>query len=583
LDEDIKVYGNMVIKLNVIFLYLFFLTGCTSRVQQPADLIFFNGNILTVDEDFSIVKAVAIKDGKFSATGDSDDILKLVSNSTRKIDLEGRTVVPGIIENHAHPIGASQSELNEKIPDLKSIDDLLTWIHRETDVKNDGEWVIHPKFFSTRMKELRQPTIEELDSVAPNNPVFLNGSYGGMINTKAYLKSGLSNVNHPGIMRDKLNGKPTGFIRSSAFKLLAIPYEEEMTLEEQSEALKKLFALYNALGITSVCDGLGSPQSLKLYEHLREKGELSVRINQNMHVPFDPHGPLEQMRETLQQFGYKTGDGDEWIKIGALKIILDGGILTGTAFLRDPWGAKANEIFEVNDVDYRGELNYTREELINIITAATEAGWKFTAHVTGGGGVDILLSAMEEVNKSRPIQEYRNSLIHGNFFTPDAIEKMIDLGVYADMQPAWFYKDTDFLNKVLGMDRLKSFHPYNSLFKAGIIVNGGSDHMVKLDSDASINPYNPFLAIWSIITRKTERGSVFYPEEALSREQAIKMYTINNAYASFEEDIKGSIEVGKLADMAVLSDNILTCPVDDIKDIKAEITVLDGEIVYSRK
>jgi len=150
------------------------------------------------------------------------------------------------------------------------------------------------------------------------------------------------------------------------------------------------------------------------------------------------------------------------------------------------------------------------------------------------------------------------------------------------MQAAWFYQDTDYLKKAIGKDRLKSFHPYRSLIEAGIKVNGGSDHMVKLDANTSINPYNPFLAIWSVVTRKTERGTVFYPEEAISREEALRMYTINNAYASFEEDIKGSIEVGKLADMAVLTDNILTCPIDDIKGITSMMTIVHGKIVYKK-
>ena len=159
---------------------------------------------------------------------------------------------------------------------------------------------------------------------------------------------------------------------------------------------------------------------------------------------------------------------------------------------------------------------------------------------------------------------------------------MKTLGVYADMQPAWFYKDADAMNYVLGEERIKTFHPYNSLFKSGVMVNGGSDHMVKFDSYSSINPYNPFLAMWSVITRETENGSHIVQSEAITREQALKMYTINNAYASFEENIKGSIEPGKLADLVVISEDFLTCPEKNIKNIKAEITMVGGKIVYQR-
>jgi predicted amidohydrolase YtcJ len=157
---------------------------------------------------------------------------------------------------------------------------------------------------------------------------------------------------------------------------------------------------------------------------------------------------------------------------------------------------------------------------------------------------------------------------------------MKNLGVYADMQPAWFYKDSDAMNYVLGKRRIKSFHPYKSLFDAGVKVNGGSDHMVKFDSYAAINPYNPFLAMWTVITRTSGRGSIIVSEEAISREQALRMYTINNAYASFEENLKGSIEPGKLADLVIISEDFLVCPVEKIKSIEAEMTMVGGKVVY---
>jgi predicted amidohydrolase YtcJ len=344
-----------------------------------------------------------------------------------------------------------------------------------------------------------------------------------------------------------------------------------------------MLGLYNQVGITSVCSGLGTNETLNLYKTLRDRGELTTRVYQNMYIPFSTKASEEEIFKALNELGYKTGDGDDWVKIGALKTIMDGGILTGTAFLREPWGERSKEIFGITDPGYRGVLNLTKDELVRIITIAAQLGWKFTAHVTGGGGVDTLLAAYREVNQKIPISHHRFSIIHGNFFTPQSMQIMKDLGVYADMQPAWFYKDADLINKVLGIDRIKTFHPYKSLFETGVMVNGGSDHMVKLDSYSSINPYNPFLAIWATITRTTERGSVIIPEEGLTREQALRMYTINNAWASFEENMKGSIEPGKYADLAVLSHDILTCPEEKIKDIKVLLTMVDGRIVYNTR
>jgi predicted amidohydrolase YtcJ len=261
---------------------------------------------------------------------------------------------------------------------------------------------------------------------------------------------------------------------------------------------------------------------------------------------------------------------------------MDGGILTGTAYLREPWGKRAKNIYGLADSSYRGVLKISEEELYPIVRAANEFGWKFTAHCTGGGGVDVLLSTFEKVDKINPIRERRFSIIHGNFYTTEAIKKMEKLGVCADMQPAWFYKDANAMKHILGERRIKTFHPYKSLFDAGVIVNGGSDHMIKFDANFSINPYNPFLSIWTIVTRKTERGTVIVPDEAVTREQALKMYTINNAYASFEEELKGSIEAGKLADIIVISKDILSCPADSIKNIEVEMTMLGGKIVYAK-
>jgi len=572
-----------ILKVITTFLVMIGITQCTREpeVSNFPELILYNGKIITVDENFSIAEALAIKWDKFTAVGTTNEIEKLAGKTTKKINLKGKTVIPGLIEAHAHPEGASTSELFEEIPDVHSIGELLDWIKQYAEKKNSGEWVIHPKFFPTRLKEMRQPTKDELDKAAPENPVFLDGSYGGMINTAAMRISKITkNTRHPGILKDPKTGEPTGFIQASAFGLLKGRPSRKITYEERLDALVNMIKRYNSVGITSFCSGLGDPSNIKMYMDLWKSGRLTARVFQNIMVPVNIRAPIKEIREKLSSLGYYTGFGNEWVRIGALKTIMDGGILTGTAYLREPWGSKAEEIFGISDPKYKGVLNISKEELIPVVTVANEIGWKFTAHCTGGGGVDIMLAAYEEVNKKRLIKDRRFSIIHGNFFTPDAIEKMKRLGVCADMQPAWFYKDADAMKYVLGDRRVKAFHPYKSLFDAGVVVNGGSDHMVKFDSHTSINPYNPFLAMWSIITRKTERGSVIIPEEAITREEALKMYTINNAFGSFEEDIKGSIEPNKLADLVVISDDILTCPVDKIKDIKVEMTVVGGRVVY---
>ncbi|MCW3107802.1 MAG: Exoenzyme regulatory protein AepA precursor, partial [Segetibacter sp.] len=547
-----------------------------------ADLILLNGKIVTVDKHFTIAKAVAIRQDKIIAVGSDNEIRKFAGSKTKVIDLAGRTVVPGLIDFHAHPDGAAVSELDQQIPDVHTIPELLDWIKDQASIKKQGEWIIHPKLFFTRLKELRQPSLAELDSVAPHHPVFLNGSYGGMINSAAIQASAITTeTQNPGIVRDKKTGLLTGFIRASAFKLLKLPPQKSLSREQKLKAFQVMLKRYNQYGITSVCSGAGNKELFSVYQDLNKQNKLTTRIFQNILVNTSSSMTVKTLIDTLKAFTYVTGDGDAMVRIGALKITLDGGILTGTAYMREPWGDKAADIFGIDDTTYRGVVNYSREDLLAIVKVANELNWKFTAHCTGGGGVDLLLDVFEEVNRLKPIKERRFSIIHGNFFTKEAIRRMSELGVCADMQPAWFYKDADAMEYILGDKRIETFHPYRSLIDAGVIVNGGSDHMVKLDANTSVNPYNPFLAMWAVVARTTERGNVIVPSEAISREQALKMYTINNAYGSFEESLKGSIESGKLADMVILTDDLLTCPVEQIKNIQSELTLLGGKIVYS--
>ena len=307
----------------------------------------------------------------------------------------------------------------------------------------------------------------------------------------------------------------------------------------------------------------------------------SLRAYLNVYNPVEFEGrPLEDVLRDVRSLGVKTGDGDEWVRIGALKTLIDGGILTGTAYLRQPWGPKAREIFGVVYPEYRGIPRMSADEFYVFARAGAEAGWKITAHVTGGAGVDLMLDAFERVNESAPVKPLRCSFIHGNFFDRQAIERSARLGIIADMQPAWFYKDADAMLYILGSERMKTFHPYRSLIDGGVVISAGSDHMVILDDVESINPYNPWLAIWTMVTHRTERGSLIDPEEAITREEALRCYTINNAFASFEEHLKGSIEPGKLADLVVTDKDYLNCSEDELKDMKVALTVVGGKVVY---
>ena len=566
--------------LFLLIAFTIFQSGC--KTDQPADLILINGKIITVDSKFSIAEAVAVTADRIVSVGTSKKIKKLFGENTRVIDLGGKTVIPGLIESHVHPEQASTSELENKIPVVHNIEQLLAWIKSEAGVKEKGEWIIFPKMFFTRLTELRQPSLAELDNAAPDNPVFLNGSYGGMINTAAMKASGIAgNENHPGILKDKKSGLATGFIQASAFGLLKIPARKSLSPGEKQAALQIMLNHYNRYAITSIFSGSGSFETVRMLREMRDKNILTTRVFQNIGIRPRRGITKEAMSEMMKAFKEKTGDGDNWVRIGSAKIVLDGGILTGTALLSEPWGDKALELFGIDDPGYKGVVNYSREDLVTIVSAVNEYEWSFTAHATGGGAVNLLLDVFNEVNAVRPIKERRFSIIHGNFFDDYAVRLMKELGVYANVQSAWFYKDADAMENILGSERIKKFHPFRTMIDNGIVLNGGSDHMVKLDANEGINPYNPFLAMWTAVTRTTERGSVIGLNEAVTREEALKMYTINNAYASFAESIKGSIEPGKLADLAVLSNDLLNCQLDEIRNIESVLTFVGGQVVYS--
>ena len=264
------------------------------------------------------------------------------------------------------------------------------------------------------------------------------------------------------------------------------------------------------------------------------------------------------------------------------KSFLDGGMLTGSAYMRVPWGV--SEIYSIRDPDYRGVLFIEPDKLKTIVQTAVEEKLQFTAHSVGDGAIHNLLDAYAEVNKTLPVRDTRPCITHCNFLTKDAVEKMAKLGVVADIQPAWLYLDARVLTQQFGYDRVRYFQPYKSLFEQNVIVGGGSDHMQKVGSLRSINPYNPFLAMATTITRRARwYEGQFHPEECITREQAIRFYTINNAYLLFLENETGSLEKGKLADIVVLDRDLLTCAEDQIAGTKVLRTYLGGRLVYSVK
>jgi hypothetical protein len=269
-----------------------------------------------------------------------------------------------------------------------------------------------------------------------------------------------------------------------------------------------------------------------------------------------------------------------WLR--GVKTYLDGGMLTGSAYLREPWGV--SKIYSITDPAYRGVLFIQPEKLYQIAKLALSSGLQFTAHSQGDGAVHNMIDAYERINRDDfPVVNLRPSITHASFMSAEAIGKMQQLGVVANLQPAWLYLDGATLRNQFGAERMTYFQPFHTLSEHKVTVGGGSDHMQKIGSFRSINPYNPFLGMWITLARHPRwTEEPLHTEQNLTREQAIQLYTINNAFLTFQEDKKGSIEPNKLADFIVLDRDILTCPLEEVKSIEVEQTYLGGERIYMR-
>jgi predicted amidohydrolase YtcJ len=557
--------------------------------KKPVDLIVHHAKVVTVDDKFRIAEALAARDGRVVALGEDEEMFKLAGPKTKVIDADGQTVLPGLYDSHVHPVGAALSELGGPLPNLESLKDVFAYIRKQAAATPEGDWIVLHYVFPTRLDEARFPTKAELDEAAPRHPVLFHAGPAGVVNSMALKVSGITrdtpSPRAGAIVKDPATGEPTGMLRNAYGALKGVPGEErKVSAAERREAVKKLFRLYNAQGLTSIGDRNAGRGDLDLYLALRDSGELTLRVNVSR--SFNPYGSREEVVRQLVELpgkdkrGGPTGTGDEWVRIGAIKLFLDGGMLNGSAYMRQPW--PKGDTYQIVEDDYRGLLFIPPDQLQLVVEEAARRNWQVTAHTAGEGAMDVLLDAYDLVNRQTPIRDLRFCITHANFPSQENLERCKRLGVCADVQPAWLWKDGTTLARVLGEKRIRWFQPYKSWLEY-TTIGGGSDHMIKLDSMEAINPWNPWLGIYVSLARLTERGTVLTPDERLSREQAIRLYTINNAYLNHEEKEKGSLEVGKLADLIIIDRDVLTCPLGAIPETKVLKTIVGGKVVYEAK
>jgi predicted amidohydrolase YtcJ len=562
----------------------------------PADLIVRNARVVTLDPRDRVVApgSVAVASGRVVAVGSVEEIERLRGPKTEALDAGGKTLLPGLYDSHVHPLGASSSEADHPIPSFGSLADVMAYIKDRVKAQPAGTWVVVRYAFPTRLAEGRFPTRAELDAVAPDHPVLHQGGPAGVVNTKALALSGITrNTPDPPagrIVRDPRTGEPTGMLRNAYAALKGLPpdaYGGDRGADP--ERVKALFHLYNSRGLTSVADRAATDEALALYRKLRDRGELTVRVNATRVLDPPPKdGDRAKVVAALNALAAydvaggepngPSGVGDHWVRVGPLKVFLDGGMLNGTAYMREPWGV--GPAFQVTEPDYRGLLFIEPKALGVIAEEAARRGWQMTAHTAGEAGMDVLLDAYEQADRAVGIRGRRWLVTHANFTSAANLSRCAELGVGADLQPAWLWKDARTLLDVLGPERMRWFHPYRKWLDAGLTIGGGSDHMIRTDPLEATNPWDPWYGLWVAVTRWANGVGALNPDQRLTRLEALRFYTVNNARLHFEERDKGTIEPGKLADLVLIHPDPLTCALDDLRATRVLWTMVGGKVVY---
>ncbi len=515
---------------------------------MEADLVLLNGNLLTKAEGNSL----AMYKGRIVKIGRKEDIYPLIGSKTKIIDLKGKAVLPGFIDAHIHLslFGLSLNQID--LRGTRSIEELKARVKEKVNRTEKGEWIIGRGWDQELFEEKRYPTRWDLDDVSPDNPVILMRvcEHICVVNSKALELASINRRTEdpPGgkIDRDE-RGEPTGVLREQAIELVQRTIQAP-TLEKLRDSLELAIKEAVKRGLTSVhfvCTDR-FPDELRALQLLREEGKLLLRVY--LIPPYKFMGKLRDL-------GIVTGFGDSMLRIGGIKIFTDGSLGGRTAALEEPYSDMPNE---------RGILIYSPDELKEIVLEIHRSGFQAVIHAIGDRAIRTALDAIEYALEMEP-RAHRHRIEHASVLNPSLLRRMRELGVVAVVQPHFIFSDFWAKDRV-GPERARWVYALKSL-KENIVVAGASD--------CPVEPLDPLRGIWAAVTRPN------LPEnEKLGVEDAIDMYTIGGAYASFEEDEKGSIEEGKLADLVILSDDPLEVPPDEIKDIRVEMTIVGGRIVF---
>jgi predicted amidohydrolase YtcJ len=527
-------------------------------------MLFINGEVVTVNSEFSVKEAVAIQDNKILAVGTNEEILRYAGEGTTIVNLEGRSLLPGFIDAHAHLELYGTNKLGVNGKEAGSIKELLGKLKEKARLTPKGEWIRGWGYNQNTLKEGRHITRWDLDQVSTEHPIIVVRTCGHIscVNSKALELAGIypETEDPNGGKYGRENGELTGLLLEAAHMnmFLTANYSEE----EVEQGLALASQDYLEKGITSVHDAGGYGP-----EHIRflQKAVGAKRVKQRVYALYGSlHDSVEMVEKGLES-GIGTGLGDEWMKIGPAKVFIDGSSSGPTA--------KTREVYTSNPDD-SGILYLNQEEINECLGKAHESGWQITAHAIGDKAVEMMIGAIRHALERHSRENHRHRIEHSGMTPPDLIQQIKELEIVPIPNPAFIYEFGDGYLKDYG-ERVDVMFPLTSFSEAQIPFAIGSDSPITI--------VDPLHGIYSAVTRMSKSGEVIGARQRVTIEEAIKAYTWNGAYASFEETIKGSIEAGKLADLVVLNESILHCEPERIRELKVELTILDGKVVYAAK
>jgi len=539
------------------------MAGSSLQGQTPApDIILINAKIYTVDPSFSTAEAVAITDGKFTSVGTGAQIRKLAGSRTRIIDLGGKCAIPGFADNHLHSAGGGPGV---DLSRARSLDEALKLIAARVKQAKPGEVVTtNSDWHEAQLREQRLPYRKDLDQIAPKTPVVVvRGGHEYILNSAALSKWSITKQTpQPAggrISRDE-QGELNGELMDRAKALVTLPEPEPYSIESLTAEHRKL----NAAGLTSIRYPGTSVEQYRLLQDMRRRGLLTVRVNLLLRPPARN---AAQMQTLLAASRVKPEEGDEWLRIGGVKLAVDGGFEGG--WMTEPYERPYDE-----GGTYYGVNTMKQADFTEIVKEVNREGWRLATHAVGDAAIEEVLTAYEAANGEKSIIGRRWTVEHGFLPREEQFARMKKLDLVISAQDH-LYLAAPSLVKMWGLRRAAWVTPVRAYLDHGLMVSAGTDSPVV--------PYPPLWVFYHFVTRDTISGGVMGPDQKITRQEALRLETINNAYTTFEEKIKGSIEPGKVADLVVLPEDLLTAPAKAIESMKVLMTMVGGKIVYQRQ